>query len=82
MGATTHAAQGDNIHRIVTSSSGLAAGAHDVADEARGLARGLVDADAGLLQGFLLGLRGARGAGDDRAGVPIVLPSGAVNPAT
>src|SRR3984957_21164137 len=42
----------------------------DVADEGRGLARGLADADAGLLQGFLLGLGGSGRAGDDRARVP------------
>src|ERR1700721_311136 len=41
----------------------------DLADEGGGLARRLADADAGLLQGFLLGLGGAGGAGDDGAGV-------------
>src|SRR5690349_13205605 len=40
------------------------------ADEGGGLAGGLADPDAGLLQGFLLGLRRARGTRDDRAGVP------------
>src|SRR5271165_2234115 len=43
--------------------------AHDVADEGGGLAGGLADPDAGLFQGFLLGLGGAGGSGDDRAGV-------------
>src|SRR5579863_3240155 len=43
---------------------------HDVADQSGGLAGRLADADAGLLQRFLLGLGGTGGARDDRAGVP------------
>src|SRR6516165_1092891 len=42
---------------------------HDVSDQGGGLAGGLTDPDAGLLQRFLLGLGGARGTADDRAGV-------------
>src|SRR5690606_42097223 len=37
--------------------------------ELGGLGRGLADLDARGLEGLLLGLRGARGARDDRAGV-------------
>ncbi len=52
----------------------------DLADEGGGFARGLADADAGLLQGFLLGLGGAGGAGDDGAGVAHGLALGGGEP--
>src|SRR6478752_4828785 len=41
----------------------------DLAQQAGGLGRRLADLDADGLQRLLLGLRGARGAGHDRAGV-------------
>src|SRR5690606_36199882 len=44
-------------------------GLEDLAHELRRLGRGLADLDARSLEGLLLGLRGARGAGVDRAGV-------------
>src|SRR5580658_6438648 len=53
---------------------------HDVADQSGGLAGGLADADAGLLQRFFLGLGGTGGAGDDRAGVPHRLAFGRGEP--
>ena len=42
---------------------------HDLAHQARGLARGLADPHAGGLEGHLLRLGRAGRAGDDRAGV-------------
>src|SRR6188472_329069 len=44
-------------------------GCEDLAQELGGLGRRLADLDAGSLEGFLLGLGGARGTGNDGASV-------------
>src|SRR5262249_31581012 len=67
---TASTTAGREAHRGVPGGRPPGLALEQSADQGGGLARGLADPDAGLLQGFLLGLRRARGARDDRAGVP------------
>src|SRR5690606_10890798 len=55
--------------RLIAARAVSGEALHDLAHEIGGLCGGLAHLHASGLEGLLLRLRGARGAGDDRAGV-------------